>query len=79
MDRAIVERAVDALAALNTNKRREAEAQPTTEPKRSVKLNPKSLQPENRTACGSPHCAGCYTVPGGTRIHPPKTGKDWVQ
>lgn len=29
--------------------------------------------------CGSPHCAGCYEVAPGVRIHPPKSGKGWVQ
>jgi len=27
------------------------------------------------TACGSPHCAGCYEVEPGVRIHPPKCGE----
>jgi len=28
-------------------------------------------------ACGSPHCAGCYDVGDGTKIHPPKIGEDY--
>jgi hypothetical protein len=27
--------------------------------------------------CGSPHCAGCYEVAPGVRIHPPKCGEDY--
>jgi hypothetical protein len=28
--------------------------------------------------CGSPHCAGCYDVGDGGKIHPPKCGKDFL-
>jgi hypothetical protein len=28
-------------------------------------------------ACESPHCAGCYEVARGVRIHPPKCGNDY--
>jgi hypothetical protein len=28
-------------------------------------------------ACGSPHCAGCYEVGDGRKIHPPKIGEDY--
>lgn len=27
--------------------------------------------------CGSPHCAGCYDVGEGRKIHPPKCGEDY--
>ena len=33
-------------------------------------------------ACGSPHCAGCYDVGDGRKIHPPKCGEfylKWLQ
>jgi len=30
-------------------------------------------------ACGSPHCAGCYEVDGGRRIHPPKCGEYFLR
>jgi hypothetical protein len=79
VDRAIVERAVQALAAVNTAKRPEAQVQPMTEPQRDVKISPAALQSENRTVCGSIHCAGCYEVEPGVRIHPPKSGEGWVQ
>jgi hypothetical protein len=28
-------------------------------------------------ACGSPHCAGCYDIGDGRKIHPPKCGGDY--
>lgn len=29
--------------------------------------------------CGSPHCAGCYDVGDGRKIHPPKCGTDFLR
>jgi hypothetical protein len=29
------------------------------------------------SACGSPHCAGCYEVEPGVRIHPPKCSEEY--
>lgn len=29
-------------------------------------------------SCGSPHCAGCYDVGDGTKIHPPRCGRDYL-
>jgi hypothetical protein len=29
-------------------------------------------------ACGSPHCAGCYEVGDGKKIHPPKIGAEYL-
>ena len=28
--------------------------------------------------CGSPRCAGCYEVGNGRRVHPPKSGQDFL-
>jgi hypothetical protein len=28
--------------------------------------------------CGSPHCAGCYDVGEGRKIHPPKPSREWL-
>jgi hypothetical protein len=28
--------------------------------------------------CGSPHCAGCYDVGNGRKIHPPRCGEEWL-
>ena len=45
---------------------------------------PRALERESQThpqvqfaACESPHCAGCYEVEPGVRIHPPKCGDDY--
>lgn len=32
---------------------------------------------ENLAACGAFHCAGCYEVAPGVRIHPPKCGENY--
>lgn len=29
--------------------------------------------------CGSPHCAGCYEIEPGKRIHPPKPSEEWLE
>ena len=29
--------------------------------------------------CGSTHCAGCYDVGDGRKIHPPKIGEDYLK
>jgi hypothetical protein len=44
--------------------------------------SPRTAKSEERkcnglAACGSPHCAGCYDVALGVRIHPPKCGEDY--
>jgi hypothetical protein len=38
---------------------------------------PRSHKPGTEVACGSPHCAGCYELESGVRIHPPKSGPEW--
>jgi hypothetical protein len=30
-------------------------------------------------ACGSPHCAGCYDVGDGRKIHPPRCGEAFLR
>ena len=37
----------------------------------------RSLADRRAAACSSPHCAGCYEVEHGVRIHPPKCGEDY--
>jgi hypothetical protein len=32
---------------------------------------------ETGPVCGSPHCAGCYDVGDGQKIHPPKCGEGY--
>jgi hypothetical protein len=34
-------------------------------------------KPSRLAPCGSPHCAGCYDVVDGRKIHPPKIGEDY--
>ena len=29
--------------------------------------------------CGSPHCAGCYDVGDGRKIHPPRCGENFLR
>ncbi len=36
------------------------------------------LESKSRAACGSTHCAGCYEIEPGRRIHPPKATRDWL-
>jgi uncharacterized protein CbrC (UPF0167 family) len=74
-----VERAVQALAALNSPKRPEAQGQRITEPLREVKISPEPMQSQNRAACGSVHCVGCYEVEPGVRIHPPTSSEEWKE
>ena len=33
----------------------------------------KASQPEGLADCGSEHCAGCYEVGDGIRVHPPRS------
>jgi hypothetical protein len=34
---------------------------------------------ETGPVCGSPHCAGCYDVGEGRKIHPPKCGEEYLK
>jgi len=72
MDRAIADRAVRALAALNAC--RDAEIPPTP----AQLTQPKEEKAEMPAACGSPICAGCYGVEPGKQIHPPRAGQDYL-
>jgi hypothetical protein len=79
MDRAIVERAVRALAALNTAGGLETVSSPVpvnTPATAGVAL----LERQRRdalAACGSSRCGGCYEVAPGVRIHPSKCGEEY--
>jgi len=77
MDRVIVERAVRALAAVNST--RHPEAKPSVAPAIAPPPVTRPMPPkgERQAACGSPHCAGCYDIEPGVRIHPPKCGEDY--
>jgi hypothetical protein len=39
---------------------------------------PKQSQEGDPGECGSAHCAGCYDVGDGKKIHPPRCGKDYL-
>jgi hypothetical protein len=67
MDRAIVARAVQALAALSTTRRTKVQVTAQSVPIQSNELAP----------CGSSVCAGCYDVGDGRKMHPPKIGEDY--
>jgi len=75
MDRAVVERAVKALAAVNAG--RGTQSRSTPEVVRASVTQVQESGSEEVAACGSPHCAGCYEVAPGVRIHPPKCGKEY--
>lgn len=77
MDRAIVERAVRALAAVNSA--RDSNIHFLVVPgHEQAEVNPPDAHPPaKQAACESPHCAGCYEVANGVSIHPPKCGEDY--
>lgn len=68
MDRAVVERAVRALVALNADRGTET---------RTISALLRESKGREVWSCGSPHCAGCYEVEPGVSIHPPKCGEDY--
>jgi mono/diheme cytochrome c family protein len=68
MDKAVAERAVKALLALNAGRGNETH---TT----SALL--RETKGKEIGSCGSPHCAGCHEVRQGVRIHPPKCGEGY--
>jgi hypothetical protein len=79
MDRAIVERAVKALAAIGAAQQTVSEPSPVaphSQAAMSAKRNPEHI---GLALCGSPVCGGCYDVGDGRMIHPPKCGAGWVQ
>jgi hypothetical protein len=73
MDKTIVERAVRALAALNTCRETQSRSFPARVRAPATPAEPKGGQ---LAACCSPHCAGCYEVDAGMWIHPPRYGED---
>ena len=77
MNKAIVERAVQALAALNGQRRHEADSLPQRANVPSTTVHLDSKRSEVEGGCDMPHCAGCYDVGDGKRIHPPKCGRDY--
>jgi hypothetical protein len=45
----------------------------------STQVQEPTLPPVSLAACRSPHCAGCYDVGEGRKIHPPKCGADFFR
>ncbi len=79
MDKVIVERAVQGLASLNGPGRHEANPLPLSENTPASVVRPEGKGLDERAACGSTHCAGCYDVGDGRKIHPPKCGQDFLR
>jgi hypothetical protein len=79
MDKAIVERAVEALAALNGSDRGGSNSEPAREIRSAVIGQSATHRGENKASCGMLHCAGCYEVGEGRKIHPPKIGVDYLK
>lgn len=75
MDRAIAERAVRALAALNAGRGIETGSAPA--PVRAPVTRTEQSECREIATCGSPFCAGCYDVAPGVRMHPPMCGEDY--
>lgn len=78
MNRAILERAIEALAnagaARSPKRQLEKPMRREVNPPRTTSV---TVQAEQMALCGSPYCAGCYEVEPGVRIHPPKTSEDF--
>ena len=79
MNKVIVERAVDALAALNGPRRRGGDSSPLRENTPASVVRPEAKRMEEEAACGSPQCAGCYDVGEGRKIHPPRCGEGFLR
>jgi hypothetical protein len=75
LDRAIVERAVRALAAINKGPSIETRSAPA--PANAPVTLAEGSKGGEVAVCGSPRCGGCYEVAPGVAIHPPKCGEDY--
>lgn len=76
MDKAVVERALRALAEIGAV-RTPTPKPPSVEPGRFTENSDKSAKIAALAPCGSAHCAGCYDVGDGKKIHPPKCGEEY--
>jgi hypothetical protein len=81
MDKAIVERAVQALAALNGVRHPDYDSAQQHEnlPSATAQVVPTAAK---AAPCGSPNCAGCYEIGNGKKLHPPKCGenyREWLE
>jgi hypothetical protein len=80
MDRAVIERALRALAEIGAARTAAPElSREMPEPADLKHANPINAESSTATAdlCGSADCAGCYNVGDGRKIHPPKIGEDY--
>jgi hypothetical protein len=77
MNKVIIERAVQALAALNGPRRHQADSLRVRDNPPVLVAQPDPKISQKKVACGMPHCAGCYGVGDGRKIHPPKIGEDY--
>jgi hypothetical protein len=84
MDKAIVERALRALAEIGAARHampelpRKAPELVNSAPATQYQVADKPEAQANSLApCGSLDCAGCYDVGDGRRIHPPKCGEKY--
>jgi hypothetical protein len=85
VDKAIVERAVAALAALNGQMQHRSDRLSRQDNPPAVVVQPGSEVRGANAACGSSDCAGCYDVGDSRKIHPPKCGdafrrwREWLE
>jgi hypothetical protein len=52
-----------------------------TGPSSAPPLAGREREPQSKAplaACGSSHCAGCYHLGDGRKIHPPKSSAEWL-
>jgi hypothetical protein len=87
MNLAILDRAIEALTkvgAARNPKRQVGKPMKREDNQRSTTSVPEVSRidlshSEQSALCGAPHCAGCYEVDPGVRIHPPKSGEEWKE
>jgi hypothetical protein len=68
--------------ALALNVLATSRAVPSQEQLGAQRETPEKPQSTRLAACGSSHCAGCYDVGDGVKIHPPKCGEEcrkWLE
>ena len=80
MDKLIVERALQALAEIGAVRApviRTSATVASPVPISQAVPAETIVESDELAPCGSSHCAGCYDVGDGKKIHPPKSGKDY--
>ena len=79
MDKGIVERAVQALIALNADRRNEIDSVKTPKLSHVLVRRIEVGRPEAIAHCAAPECAGCYEVGDGKKFHPPRCGEGFLR